>query len=570
MGTYLQVKIETQAPVILTANRSNLLTVTEREISGGVLRGILVKKWLEQPEHAAESPAFEDFFFGALRFLPARPAVDGMRTYFLPRSLQQSKDKTEYADLLSGIDPDPAHKKGFKSKKGLGVVLPVEGADGTPSIAEPSVRHHIRMHIARGGRDDQDGKNRLAGRSMDGGIFNYESLDAGQVFLGEIHGPDKLLDALRESLPSSFPCRIGRSHQTQYGRCRVTVTRTASTRPAIDGATSICLRLETPLVTDGMTIDAARALQAYVVQPLEAKLPDQSFTISDIHGAQQALSGFNSSWGMKRPDALALAEGTVFRLQKADGSAFTAEELDAIEALAHAGLGIRVEEGFGQLRLWQPGKFQKQTKKEASSAWTPDQAEAALAGRKLAPETRRIATKILARRLQEQARLQAWNDADSLKKYTTGLSKMTHFFARLENFLGTRQHPADVPLTFQSAVAQACTSGEGEEKKQRPFAKRLQELKFSCKDGRILTMKQAILREAEEPLYALPDFLPETKAEEKDMLADFAARVLPPGWEHDSDLVGSTYYDYWLSFLRHARKLASAAEQSQEGGEEDG
>lgn len=568
MGTYLQVKIETQAPVILTANRSNLLTATEKEFGGGTLRGIFVKKWLEQEGCTADNPAFEDFFFGALRFLPARPEACGSRTYFLPRSLQQSKDKEEFADLLAGAAID--HKKGFKGKKGLGTVVE---EDGRPCIAEPVVHHHIRMHIARGGRDDTDGKTRLAGRSLGGGIFNYEAIDAGQSFLGEIHGPEATLDAFEKSLPQSFACRIGRSHQTQYGKCRVTVTRKEEARPVVSDAESICLRLETPLVTDGMALDANHVLHTFFLQPLAEKLPGRTFAVSDICGAQQTLSGFHSAWGMKRPDAFALAEGTVFRLQKEDGSVFSDEELDIIDALAHEGVGIRVEEGFGQLRFWQPGSFHKKKGDDAPEDWTPQQAEDVLAGRSFAPETQRIAARILARRLQEQARLQAWNDADTLQdKEHASLSRLTHFFARLENLLGTRQRPADVPAAFRRDVSEACSSGD-EEKKLRPFAKRLHSLAFRCKDGRTLTLEQAILHTdgaEEESFYTLTDFLPAAKENEKDMLADFADRVLSPGWEHDSVLIGSTYYDYWLSFARHARKLAVAAGKAEEGDGQDG
>ena len=565
MGTYLQVEIETQAPVILTANRSNLLTATEKEFSGGTLRGIFVKKWLEQEGCVADSPAFEDFFFGALRFLPARPEAGGSRTYFLPRSLQQSKDKKDFADLLAGAAID--HKKGFKGKKGLGTVVE---QDGKQYIAEPVVHHHIRMHIARGGRDDKDGKTRLAGRSLGGGIFNYEAVDAGQCFLGEIHGSEATLDAFEKSLPHSFVCRIGRSHQTQYGKCLVTVTRKEGARPAVSDADSICLRLETPLVTDGMALDAKHVLRTYLLQPLAEKLQGQKVAVSDIYGAQQTLSGFHSAWGMKRPDALALAEGTVFRLQKEDGTAFNSEELAGIDALAHDGIGVRVEEGFGQLRFWQPGSFAKKELGKKQGDWTPQQAEEVLAGRSFAQETQRIAARILARRLQEQARLQAWNDADTLRdKEHASLSSMTHFFARLENLLGTRQRPADVPAAFRRDVSEACSSGD-EEKKLRPFAKRLNSLAFQCKGGRTLTLEQAILGTGDEPFYTLTDFLPAAKENEKDMLADFADRVLPPGWEHDSVLVGSTYYDYWLSFARHARKLAVAAGKAEEGDGQDG
>ena len=561
MEKYLKVTIRTEAPVILTANRSDLLTATEREISGTILRGVLAHVWRD--EHAGQPDMeadFERYFFGGLRFAPARPVAGGRRTFFLPRSLQQSKDKTEYADLLAGYDADPEHKKGFKGKKGLGAVLPGQGGKAPLCIAEPRVQRHIRMHISRSGK----GQERLAGRSIEGGVFSYESLDAGQSFIGEVYGPTQELQDFTSSLPQAFTCRIGRSHLTQYGRCQVTAELMDLPPAAIHPTNRLCLRLETPLVTSGLALDAREVLTEYLLQPLQEKCPGSHFILADIHGAQQQLSGFNGAWGMKRPDDCAMAEGTVFVLGQADGRDWNEKELTALRELAYAGIGARVEDGFGQLRFWEPGEFQRSGGHDTETGWSSALADAELGTAGFNGETIRIARLILARRLQEQARLQAWQDAAALN--ISGAKNLTHFFSRLESLLGTRQRPGEVQQHFCQKVREA---GNGSHAKS--FTQRLQELSFKRQDGRTFKLVNVLCGvedEAAEPLYQLADFLPQGQEGEQDKLRHFANRLLPR-WQQDAELYGLVYYDYWLYFLRHARKLAAKAQDEQEGGGQD-
>ena len=60
----------------------------------------------------------------------------------------------------------------------------------------------------------KEGENYFAIVHGDGNIYNYESIDAGQIFGGEILGDEKILRKLI--------AYVGRSRFTQYGKCLVT------------------------------------------------------------------------------------------------------------------------------------------------------------------------------------------------------------------------------------------------------------------------------------------------------------------------------------------------------------
>ena len=118
------------------------------------------------------------------------------------------------------------------------------------------------------------------------------------------------------------------------------------------------------------------------------------------------------NWGMKRPRVMALAAGTVFEI--------LGDNLpDDIGDIFYNGFGIRTEEGFGQVRFWQPQNF------------TKIKFEEELKVPKLSAFTINLAQEIIRNRFLQQIRISAQEDADKLR--ISG--NLTHFFTRLENIL---------------------------------------------------------------------------------------------------------------------------------------
>ena len=125
---------------------------------------------------------------------------------------------------------------------------------------------------------------------------------------------------------------------------------------------------------------------------------------------------------MKSPRVMAVAAGTVFEL---DAQNLTADDKNNLCEKIYSGFGVRTEEGFGQLRIWNAQNFtlskisQKITKPKNFSA-----------------STIKIAKNILLEKILEQLRISAHEDAKKLTPQLQG-GNFTHFFSRLNNILAT-------------------------------------------------------------------------------------------------------------------------------------
>lgn len=345
----LNFSIKTLSPVVLTStSNATVMTETHSEFGGSIIRGIFARRFVEEQKlkDEAHDQTFRDIFFSRLKFLPAMPEILGKRSFVLPKSLQRGKAGTGDGDKLQDLLEDKAPKAGYKSFRGYGTLL-----DGKFFTAQ--VKTNMFMHMSRSDKVKVDGKEifeRLAGRSVGGQIYNYEALDTGQNFRGEIIGDEKFLNQLRDGLnldSGKMFAYVGRSKFTQYGKCLVTVGDVeeihSETFPE-----KIFLRLETPLIPlEDSFIEAKKVLATEVIGKLGEK-----FSLGKVFAAGVEIENFVVPWGLKRPRVSALAAGTVFELKTAEP--LTDDEKKFLGEKIYSGFGIRKEEGFGQMRLWEP------------------------------------------------------------------------------------------------------------------------------------------------------------------------------------------------------------------------
>ena len=112
-----------------------------------------------------------------------------------------------------------------------------------------SVRSSVHFHMSR-----QEDHERFEGKSRDGGIYNYESIDAGQTFITYIYGEEADLQELMQGLPwkqDQLRVRCGRSRRTGYGHCDIrmspienVVCDTKAVAKSVQTTKSFCLRLD--------------------------------------------------------------------------------------------------------------------------------------------------------------------------------------------------------------------------------------------------------------------------------------------------------------------------------------
>lgn len=124
----------------------------------------------------AHDKDFRELFFSGLKFLPANPEILGKRSIVLPLSLQSGKAGTDDADKVQNLLDDEKSRQGYKSFRGFGVL------DGGQFFFA-RVKTNMFMHMSRSGELE-----RLAGRSLDGQIYNYEAIDGGQSVRGGRQG----------------------------------------------------------------------------------------------------------------------------------------------------------------------------------------------------------------------------------------------------------------------------------------------------------------------------------------------------------------------------------------------
>ena len=545
----IRVKIETLSPIVLaTRTNTTVMTSSHDFFSGTLVRGMLAERYIEAKNLGSQAQEDEDFlglFFDKLRFVAAYPvrASDGKRASFVPASVQRLKDGEAVRDLLAD-----APEAGYKTLRGFAVI-----EDG--GIEKVDVAKNISLHMSRSNVKERQGKERgssslerLAGRSRDGAIYNYEAVEKGVRFEGEVFGEDAALESFMDALgTASWTAQAGRARHAQYGACRVQLEPVEFVPESVepDADNRINLRLETPLLAaDDLLSSAAVALQQIVDRlnegtagefSLHAYDPKRSAAQGDVENTVFAdfveVDNFVGIWGMKRPRAVALAAGSVFAVEKE--SAWTENDKERLQRLLYDGVGARTEEGFGQLRLWhlQPLSLAKRMQQKERRAVR-------------SPEVRRRAKELLLCAAQRKMVVYAAEDVQKL----TGGKGVSHFFARLDSMWmrGRANMQGALREKIRSQKSNAST----------PFARNLEAIKFNGRSLEELLMKANL---TDMPYNKERRW----KKELGEDLEAFLEDVGEPDFLTSDTAKNALFYAYWHNLFRFARKAAAG-----KGGEE--
>ena len=505
----LKFSIKTLSPIVLTStSNSTVMTETHKAFGGSVIRGILASRFVESQNISdeAHNETFREIFYGGLKFLSANPEVKGERSFVLPMSLQKGKAGTSSENSVKDLLIEKEPPRGYKTFRGFGVLDKEE-------FYTAQIKTNIFMHMSRSGD-----KERLAGKSEDSGIYNYESIDAEQTFCGEILGEEKLLRKMLDGLnlkSGEMFAYVGRSRFTQYGKCLVTFGGIKKIPYSlIPNPCYLCL--ETPLIPfDDCFIGAKKILEAEVARKL-----GENFSIGKVFASSVEIENFVATWLMKRPRVTALAAGSVFELIIPADKEISDEKL-------FEGFGTRTEEGFGQLRLWTP--------KENFTVDKLDEEDFPPTKIKLSPETIDLAKKILRSRLAEQVRIYAYKDADKLGSQLKRRGNMTHFFSRLDAMLSNLPEK-NLRTKFAQQLAQEVRPGS-------QFEEHLENLYMANRKK----FSAVLLKGAPLP-HELNDLWKEKSLDKARTVIDFKREDFS-----DDDF----YREYLKNYFRFARKIAA-------------
>lgn len=497
--------IKTLSPIVISAaSNATLMTKSHDEISGSMIHGIFANRYIKEKNlgnKAHKDKNFRELFYGGLKFLSATPVIFESRSFVLPQSLQRGKkgtdDEKNVQDLLS-VEKTPA---GYKTLRGYGII------DGE-KIFTASVKKNIFMHMSR-----SESAERISGKSEVGHIYNYEALDEGQIFCGQILGSENALKKLQLE-NKTFTENIGRSRFTQYGNCEFTfgVIKKVAYQ---DFGEKIFLRLESPLISaNDNFIGAEKILQTEVIEKLGKK-----FSLGKVFASNTEIENFIKVWGMKRPRVQALAAGTIFEI--ISEQELSADDKKILYEKFYCGFGVRTEEGFGQARIWNTGNFtlDKFGEKEIAK---PE---------KLSDLTKEIAKSILMERYLEQLRIYAHGDATAL---TSQLQRgnFTHFFSRLLGIL-THVDTTNIRSNFKDKLSDL------------------------SKDGTLFQDNLKKIYVGGQKLYDVLTGAAKLPYEEKSFFYDDSRKVFDDIGFDESKFADKFCLEYLQNFFRAARKIAA-------------
>jgi CRISPR-associated protein Csx10 len=418
--------IELLEPTLVTALGGDPNSaVTFDYLPGSVLRGAIIGKYIQAKTSATASfdPAVPHirrlFFNGTTRYLNGYPLLPSdiakgyRRTLPTPLSWQHEKgNDTKLVDFAVEIPDDEDIQWQGESKP---FCLCMEA--GTVSLMQP--RHHIAIHTARTrrfGRAMPAGDDALLNDETPGAIYRYEALAAGQTFAAAIlcdHDEDA---ATLHALLTGY-ATLGGARSSGYGRVRLKeVDERTSWSEVGDG--------HLPEVHEGaMTItflsDALLRAEhgQFVVDP-EAVTQALSAQLGGIvlHMQRQKIflrgceiGGFNRTWGLPLPQALAIHMGSVLVY---DPPACDPRHLQALEL---QGIGERRAEGFGRVAI----NWQQHDICELYSAEKPPPAPVSV-GEK---SSRELAERMTQRLLRQQLDAHLTASANAFGAQITRLSK---------------------------------------------------------------------------------------------------------------------------------------------------
>lgn len=513
----VKITITVKSPTLIaSSSTAGVLTATRGSIDGRILRGVFASHFIKSHnlgKEAHKNQEFMDLFYGDLRFVSAYKDTVKGTSFPAPLSLQRNKHpeaNDSVTDLFTGED-----LVGYKGVKGFIVqdenncsLVPIETA--------------IRLHMSRSSE-----KERIQGRSKDGNIFNYEFLEPNQVFVGTVIGPETALEAFVRQFPKELDCYIGRSRYTEYGHCEVEIGEITSILAPESKEDSVYIRMHTPLLLGNESIvnvigDAVQEIGSDI-------------SVDSVHAFYQEEQNFNSIWGVRSSSEPAASAGSVIKLVKASG--WTPDDLAKLQHILYDGMGSRVQEGYGQGRLWTPGEFKMVKLEEPKITGVIS----------LHQSTKELTRKILEKQVVLNARLRAANDVDTYIKprFTVG-GQAKHFTTVLLFELGMERKSGYRKL--KDFIAKIQKDDKILANNLKPFNIKHEYTSETDKNVNlmdyIITFKKDILLDA-----CL------SKSGKSGSYYEISAKLV--------DLVGidkeefSTIlaYEYWLYFFRHIRKI---------------
>ncbi len=331
----LDYTITTLSPVIISKNSGDPnMIATEDYISGSSILGALAYHYIQKnnikSSNAQEDETFTNWFLKEdIIFCNAYIYdVKNDKTYLpTPLSIHKTKDTAESRQCYDLIFKD-AEEISSKTSY-LGGFANITGS----TIYSCEVKKSLHFHHER---DYQKGS------TVEGIIFNYESIDAGQTFRGMLLSrQEDTLKAFINAFGASLNLNIGKSRTAQYGRVRLQFSTPTpfALNADYDAEDELSLTFISPAIIyneNGSSTADIKSLHKAIGEDIEIK---KAFIKSSQY------EGYHSAWRVKKPSEICITEGSCLLIKVNDNA------LNNLKELELTGIGQRTNEGFGRFLI---------------------------------------------------------------------------------------------------------------------------------------------------------------------------------------------------------------------------
>ena len=186
-------------------------------IPGSVFLGVAASRLYSTVSAKSAETAWELFHTSKVRFYNAYPLMNDKRAIPMPLSIHsekvprpgKEKEMLNFASSNSKLEENVQYRQ---NRSGYVFFENAENDKSILNVFSPSKTSRMRTAI-----------NAQTGTAEKAQLYGYESLNAGQVFVGIIEGDDSVSDieAVKKLFSSGEIIHIGRSKTASYGRVKV-------------------------------------------------------------------------------------------------------------------------------------------------------------------------------------------------------------------------------------------------------------------------------------------------------------------------------------------------------------
>lgn len=279
----------------------------------------------------AEKTEFEKeferlFLSGALIFKNAYIEIGGERGFVIPSSINKVKDSDIYENGVLQKLADVNFEGVQTSDLSEGYISELTGENAVLASVKTELFTH---HTYRG--DGQDGE-----------LYSFSAISKNQTFVGGIVGKAKDLKKIIPFLKEGQIVRIGKSKNSQYGRCRlenIAVKRIVKAKNAADKF-AVMLNSDTYFINENLVFAAEiELLETALAQKLGVK--NGKITRESLSLRHTAVGGYNSKWNLQKYAVPAFKAGTI--------CAFSCDEEVDLSLIDGEFIGERNYDGFGEI-----------------------------------------------------------------------------------------------------------------------------------------------------------------------------------------------------------------------------